>query len=134
MAIRTYDSLVSFYNAYKPFKGHVTMRDVEGLIRELSDENRVSYRKDGVVVVPLTKINDNNIPQKNYHREHYTKLSASLPTALVKEFSEACRLLGLKQGEVIVPVLLDTIRKADLARESLSRETGEKDVYAPENL
>jgi hypothetical protein len=108
-----YKGLLTFYNAYRPFKGFVSNDDVDRLVDELLPVAQVRIRPDdSVVVVPFREYSTKGLPQKKYHREHYAKLSASLPIDLVKAFSEACRQLNVTQVDVLIPFLEETIRKA----------------------
>jgi hypothetical protein len=105
-----FDEISSFYRAYREAKHFVTMDDIMSLIGDLRDTATVCVRGDDTVVV--LDHSDRYPAQKKYHKQHYTKLSASLPRETVHKFSEACRAFGVSQSSVLTPVIFDIVEKA----------------------
>jgi hypothetical protein len=86
------------------------MDDIMSLIGELKETASVFVQSDDTVVV--LDHSDKYPSQKKYHRQHYTKLSASIPRETVSAFSDACRTLGVSQSSVLTPVILEVIERA----------------------
>jgi hypothetical protein len=111
-----YQGLVSFYNAYRDFKFHVTIDDVDELAAELRKHANVRIGLDDRVTV--SEYSDKYGPQKRYCRTHFTKLSAAVPRDLAADFSSACKTLGVSQMSVLEPLLKATVDKARDATQS----------------
>jgi hypothetical protein len=107
----TYPGLLSFYNAHREPKRLVTIKDIDELVAELRKRANVRISSDESLVT-VSEHSDKYGPQKKYCRSHYTKLSAAIPRDLAKEFSAACKTLGIGQISVIEPLLKETIAKA----------------------
>jgi hypothetical protein len=105
-----YQGLLRFYNAYRDFKFHVTIDDVDDLAADLRKHANVRIGPGDRVTV--SEYSDKYGPQKKYCRTHFTKLSAAVPRALAADFSSACKTLGVSQISVLEPLLHATIAKA----------------------
>jgi hypothetical protein len=112
---KSYENLRAFHDAYRELKPSLTYEDVTLLIEDLRDEAQVYIRPDDTVVVfPHKEYSENHIPQKNYHRRRYTKLSASIDRELVSDFARACNVLGITQTSVLIPVLNEIIQRSGI--------------------
>ena len=115
-----FDSIVQFYSQYntdKSFRKLITLDDIERLAGELRDAGYyVKEYKNGAVAVKTP----DDLKAASYRRRDrqrneaakYTKLRASIPIPLVQAFSVACRILGISQSDILMPLILDTIKKA----------------------
>ena len=60
-----------------------------------------------------TDYENNEEAIKRYLKKNVRQFSVSLPSNIVREFSAACRFLGITQVSVIKPLMLETIKKAE---------------------
>jgi len=112
----TYPNLPSFYRACRPSddKPCVEMADVDALVDELASRgiHALIRPDDSVDVFAAREHSEKYWPQKRHHQKHYAKITASLDRVLVMRFSEACRLLGVTQASVLVPLMEEVVRRA----------------------
>jgi len=116
--MKKFDTLGDFFWHYdKTHRRIVTLEDIDRLEDRLrSTGHYVKENKDGTVVVrtpeELETAKNRRLAMQMMEAAKYTKLGAAVPIPLVREFSEACRKLGVTQLEVLRPVIEKTIEQA----------------------
>ena len=111
-----HETLASFCRAYSPeaHAPHMRWDDVASLIENLEGKALVQiHPDDSVTVMSLNENPERYCAQTKYKRKHSTKLSFSVERCVAARFSAACKSLGVTQGSVLMPVIEETIRKAD---------------------
>jgi hypothetical protein len=48
--------------------------------------------------------------------QKYTKLGAAIPKQTAKAFADSCRILGIPQSQILLPIIQDTIQLAQQHR------------------
>jgi len=113
-----FDTLGDFFWHYnKVHRKYFTLEDINGLAESLrSSGHFVKENKDGSVVVrtpeEMEAANNRRLAMQRVEAAKYTKLGAAIPISLAREFSEACRKLGVTQLEVLLPIIDNTIAQA----------------------
>jgi len=113
-----FDSLGEFFRRYnKTHRRHVTIEDIDSLEERLrSTGHYVKENKDGTVIVrapeELEAAKSRRLAMQMAEAAKYTKLGAAIPIHLAREFSEACKKLGVTQLEVLLPVIDKIIDQA----------------------
>jgi len=83
----------------------------------------VKVYKNGSVTVKtpdeLVTVHNRRIDLQKKEAAKYTKLGAAIPIALARAFSVACQKLGVSQSEILLPLIHNTIERAD---QSISNE------------
>jgi hypothetical protein len=118
--MKQYDGYLDFYHAYEAERKRlVTIDDIDNLIKELRDEGcKIRESRDGRISVrSLEEIKASETKRKAIQAlgaSRFTKLGATFPKDVASQFAEACRKLGYKQSEILMPVIKDTIKEAEL--------------------
>jgi len=118
--LKQYDEYLDFYHAYEPERKRlVTIHDIDNLIAKLRDEGcKIKVSRYGCISVrSLEEIKASETKRKAIQAagaSRFTKLGATFPKDVASQFSEACRKLGYKQSEILMPVIKDTIKEAEL--------------------
>jgi len=113
-----FDTLGEFYRHYeKAYKTLITIEDIDKLEDRLrSTGYSVKENKNGTVVVrtqnELEAAKNRRLAIQMNEAAKYTKLGAAIPVLLAREFSDACRKLGVTQSEVLMPIIDETIERA----------------------
>jgi len=113
-----FDTLGEFFWHYdKAHRKTVTLEDIYGLEERLRSAGHfVKENKDGSVVVrtpeEMEAAKNRRLAMQRVEAAKYTKLGAAIPIQLAREFSEACRKLGVTQLEVLLPTIDNTIAQA----------------------
>jgi len=115
-----FDTINEFYRHYEGCKRLVTIEDIDKLEERLhSSGYSVKENKNGSVVVKtpdeLEAARNRRLAIQMNEAAKYTKLGAAIPILLAQEFSDACRKLGVTQLEVLMPIINDTIERANKA-------------------
>jgi hypothetical protein len=115
---KEYNSLSAFYRDFADEScGRITIDDADILIAKLKSERSaeiIEFPNGGVVVVQLPMpMSAKYLPQKKHGKSHYTKLSAAVRKEDAARFSDACRRLGLRQADVLMPVIREIISRAE---------------------
>ena len=114
---KEYGSLSEFHRAFVgESRGHIKTDDADALIaRRKSEKNAevVELPGGGVVVQIPTPMSAKHLRQKKHNKAQYTKLSVAIRKEDAARFSYACRKLGLKQADVIMPAIREIIHKAE---------------------
>ena len=116
--MKKFDTLGDFFRHYnKVHRKIVTLEDIDGLQERLRCVGySIKENKDGTVVVrtpeELEAAKNRRLAMQRMEAAKYTKLGAAVPIPLAREFSEACRKLGVTQLEVLRPVIEKTIEQA----------------------
>ena len=111
--------LSNFYRHYeKPKLKIITLEDIDELKERLrSTGHSVRECKNGTVVVrtpdELETARKRRLSIQMMEAAKYTKLGAAVPIHLAREFSDACRKLGVTQLEVLIPIIDDIIERAN---------------------
>jgi hypothetical protein len=117
---KEYGSLAEFYRDFADeSRIHITIENIDALIAKLKaekDAEVIGLPGGGVVVQIPTPMSAKYLHQKKHNKENYTKLSVAIRKEDAVRFANACRKLGLKQAEVIMPVICEIISKADRRR------------------
>jgi len=114
-----FDSLGEFYDHYyKVSPRFLTLEDIDELEERLrSTGHSVRECKNGTVIVrtpdELETARNRRLSIQMREAAKYTKLGAAVPIPLAREFSEACRKLGVTQLEVLLPVIDEIIDRAN---------------------
>jgi len=114
-----FEGLCSFYTYYEiPKSRHITIEDIDELEERLrASGHSVRECKNGAVVVrtpdELETARKRRLSIQMNEAAKYTKLGAAIPIPLAREFSDACRKLRLTQLEVLLPIIDDTIERAN---------------------
>jgi hypothetical protein len=114
-----FKGLISFYRHYVKTKCRVvTIEDIDELEARLrASGHSVREYKNGTVVVrtpeELETARKRRLSIQMCEAAKYTKLGAAVPIPLAREFSDACRKLGLTQLEVLLPIIDKTIERAN---------------------
>jgi hypothetical protein len=115
---KEYSSLSAFYRDFEVgYKGDVSLEDIDALILKLKSEKNaevIELPQGSIIVQIPNTMSSKHLRQKKHNRVNYTKLSVSIRKKDAAMFSEACRKLGVTQTDVIMPVLRETIVRADL--------------------
>jgi len=113
-----FDTLGEFFWHYdKVHRKIVTLEDIDELEERLRSAGHfVKENKDGSVVVrtpeEMEAAKNRRLAMQRVEAAKYTKLGAAIPIPLAREFSEACRKLGVTQLEVLLPIIDYTIAQA----------------------
>jgi len=113
-----FDTLGGFLCHYdKAHRKFFTLEDINGLEERLRSLGHfVKENKDGSVVVrtpeEMEAAKNRRLAMQRVEAAKYTKLGAAIPIPLAREFSEACRKLGVTQLEVLLPIIDYTIAQA----------------------
>jgi hypothetical protein len=114
---KEYDSLIEFHRDFEgDNKGHVTLADADALIAKIESERNaevIELKGGGVVVQIPTPMSPKHLSQKKHFKTFYTKLSVAVRKEEAASFAAACRKLGLKQADVIMPVVREIIALAE---------------------
>jgi hypothetical protein len=114
---KEYDSLSEFYRDFTgKSRGHITIEDIDALIAKLKTEKRaevIELPGGGVVVRIPTPMSAKHLHQKKHNKENYTKLSVAIRKEDAAKFSDACRKLGMKQADVVMPAIRKIIKAAE---------------------
>jgi len=115
--IKFHSRLTFFCHYDKTNRRLATDNDIDELIECLrSTGYRVKENKDGTVAVrtpeELAVKKNRRLAMQMAEAAKYTKLGAAVPIPLAREFSEACRILGVAQLEVLMPIIDKTIEQA----------------------
>jgi hypothetical protein len=114
---KEYGSLSEFYRDFADeSRRHITTEAVDALIARLKTEKSAEvfeFPGGGVVVQIPTPMSAKHPHQKNHNKENHTKLSVSVRKEDAARFSDACRKLGMKQADVIMPVIRKVIEAAE---------------------
>ena len=111
--------LSNFYRHYeKPKRKIITLEEIDELKERLrSTGHSVRECKNGIVVVrtpdELETARKRRLSMQMREAAKYTKLGAAVPIHLAREFSDACRKLGVTQLEVLIPIIDDIIERAN---------------------
>jgi len=113
-----FDALSKFYNHYEGSKRLITIEDIDNLKERLRcSGHSVREDKNGSVVVKtpdeLEAAKNRRLAMQMNEAAKYTKLGAAIPIPLAKEFSDACRKLGVTQSDVLIPIIDATIERAN---------------------
>jgi len=114
-----FEGLCSFYTHYeKTERRLITIEDIDELEKRLrASGHSVRECKNGTVVVrtpvELETAKKRRLSIQMNEAAKYTKLGAAIPIPLAREFSDACRKLGLTQLEVLLPLIDETIERAN---------------------
>ena len=120
--MKQYRSLSEFYEAYEERAQNnklIPIEEIDRLIARLREEGCfVRELKDSRVIVRTPEeIRDSHNKRRAKQAEaasRFSKLGASFPKEIAKQFAEACRILGCTQSEALMPIVEGTIRKAGL--------------------
>jgi len=113
-----FDGLVAFYMHFeKARRKIITLDDIDVLEERLrSTGHSVREYKNGTVIVrtpdELAIAKKRRLSMQMMEAAKYTKLGAAVPIPLAREFSDACRKLGVTQLEVLLPIIDETIEHA----------------------
>jgi hypothetical protein len=114
---KEYDSLIGFYRDFTgENKGCVTLTDIDDLIAKIKSETNaevIELKGGGVVVQIPMPMSPKHLNQKKHVKFFYTKLSVAVRKEDAASFADACRKLGLKQADVIMPVVREIIALAE---------------------
>ena len=114
-----YDIPNAFFSHYdKTPHRIVTIKDIEELQERLRSAGYfVKTNKDGIIVVrtpeELETAKKRRLAIQMGEAAKYTKLGAAIPIPLAREFSEACRKLGVSQLEALLPTIEKIIDRAN---------------------
>jgi hypothetical protein len=112
---KDYDTLFGFYRDFADKTPKCTLiSDIDALIAKLESEKNakvIELKRGGVVVLTPTPMSPKHLYQKKHNKSHYTKLSVSVRKEEAADFSDACKKLGLKQADVIMPVIREIITR-----------------------
>ena len=112
-----YDSLAEFYRDFMgESRSRITTDDVDALIAKLESEKNaevIEFPRGGVAVQIPTPMSAKYLPQKRHRKAHYTKLSVAIRKEDARDFSDACRKLGLTQADVIMPAIREVTALAN---------------------
>lgn len=113
-----FEILGEFFRYYdKTPRKLVTIEDIEALKERLRSEGyAVKTNKNGIIVVKTPEELESSMKRRMAMQMReaakYTKLGAAIPIPLAREFSEACRKLGVSQLEILLPTIEKTIEQA----------------------
>jgi hypothetical protein len=117
---KEYDSLAEFYRDFAgEGSAHVTEHDADALIAKLKSEKdaeATGFPGGGVTVQIPTRMSSKYLPQKKHCKAKYTKLSVAIRKEDAADFSDACRKLGRRQADVIMPVIREVSAAAKQQR------------------
>ena len=124
--MKQYWGLSEFYEAYEERVNNnkpVPIEEIDRLIARLREEGySVRELKDSRVVVrtpeEIRASHNKRRAKQAEAASRFSKLGASFPKEIAKQFAEACRTLGCTQSEALLPIVEDTIRKAELIDKS----------------
>ena len=114
-----FEGLGSFYTYYEKSEHRViTIEDVDELEERLrASGHSVRECKNGTVVVrtqvELETARKRRLSIQMSEAAKYTKLGAAIPIPLAREFSDACRKLGLTQLDILLSLINETIERAN---------------------
>ena len=114
-----FETINEFYRHYEKEPQRITaIEDIDKLIERLrATGHSVNEYKNGTVVVKtpaeLETARKQRLMIQMKEAAKYTKLGAAIPIALAHEFSNACRKLGITQSEVLMPIIDETIERAN---------------------
>jgi len=115
-----YNDFFEFYHAYEAKRKRlITIDDIDHLIAQLKDEGcKVREFRDGRISVrspeEIKAAKTNRKAMQALSASRFTKLGAAFPKDVASQFAEACRKLGYKQSEILMPVIKNTIEEAEL--------------------
>jgi len=116
--MRIFDSINEFFRHYEKARRRiVTLKDIDELQERLrASGHSVRECKNGTVIVrtpdELEAARNRRLAIQMREAAKYTKLGAAIPIPLAREFSDACRKLGVTQLEVLTPIIDKTIEQA----------------------
>jgi len=114
-----FDGLCNFYRHYEKAKRRIiTIEDIDELEERLRNTGHsIRECKNGTVIVrtpdELETARNRRLSMQMSEAAKYTKLGAAIPIPLAREFSDACRKLGLTQLEALLPIIDETIDRAN---------------------
>ena len=113
-----YDSPSQFFWHYDKSLRLITDNDINRLVKQLLDAGYiVKEYKNGSVTVKtpdeLVTAHNRRITLQKKEAAKYTKLGAAIPIALAQAFSAACQKLGVSQSEILLPIINNTIERAN---------------------
>lgn len=114
--MENYRSLIAFFHAYENKDTNITIEDIDRLETKLR-ANGCSVRefKNGSVIVRQPSELEASAHKRKWIQQReaqkYTKLGAAIPKETAKAFAEACRVLGVPQSQILLPVIQDTIKR-----------------------
>jgi hypothetical protein len=113
---KDYDTLFGFYRDFTDkFRKCTPISDIDALIAKLESEKNAKVtelKRGGVVVLMPTPVSPKHLCQKKHNKSHYTKLSVSVRKEEAADFAAACKKLGLKQADIVMPVIRGIITRA----------------------
>ena len=116
--MRKFEMLGEFFSHYeKEQRKLITMEDITVLMERLrSTGYSVKVNKDGTIVVrtpeELETAKNRRLAMQMAEAAKYTKLGAAVPIPLAREFSYACKKLGVTQLEVLMSTIDNIIERA----------------------
>ena len=117
--MKRFDTLGQFYVHYeKDRRRIITLEDIDMLKEQLTNTgHNVKEFKNGTVVVrtpdELEIAKNRRLSIQMREAAKYTKLGAAIPISLAREFSNACRKMGVTQLEVLLPIIDEIIERAN---------------------
>jgi len=115
--MKRFDTRSQFFRHYDKHRIYISNEDMNELKERLRSIGfYVKENKDGTIVVrtpeELETAKNRRLAMQMMEAAKYTKLGAAVPIPLAREFSEACRKLGVTQLEVLMPIIDKTIEQA----------------------
>ncbi|MDR0460156.1 MAG: hypothetical protein LBH62_01770 [Nitrososphaerota archaeon] len=113
-----FDTLSEFFTHYdKTPRRFIRLDDIDDLKEHLrSTGHSVRENKNGTIIVrtpeELQLAKKRRLALQMREASKYTKLGAAIPIPLAREFSDACKKLGVSQLEVLLPTIDKTIERA----------------------
>ena len=114
-----FNSLGEFFDHYDktPRRKILHLEEIDELEERLRCSGHyVKENKDGTVVVrtpeELETAKNRRLAMQMREAAKYTKLGAAVPIPLAREFSDACKKLGVTQLEVLMPTIDKIIEQA----------------------
>lgn len=134
--MKQYFSLSEFYEDYKERgnRNHIPLAEIDLLIERLRTEGfSVRELKDSRVIVrtpeELKASRDKRAAKQAEASSKFSKLGASFPKKIAKDFAEACRTLGFTQSEILMAVIESTINKAKSIDKTKNNTTEKRTDY-----
>jgi hypothetical protein len=118
--MKEYYGFIEFYMAYaEDHKRLIAIDDIDHLIEKLRhDGYKIRVYQDGRINVRSPEeIKASEAIRKSKQAlgaSRFTKLGAAFPKELVSQFSIACHKLECTQSAILMPVIINTIEKAEL--------------------
>jgi len=113
-----FNSLNEFFDHYdKTRRKILRLEDIYELEARLRNSGHyVKENKNGTVVVRTPEemefAKNRRLIMQMREAAKYTKLGAAVPIPLAREFSDACKILGVTQLEVLMPTIEKIIEQA----------------------